>query len=224
MVEPDGGSGALDDAMEKLDLRKQHKRLYTPPAGRFELIDMPHFDYLMIDGEGDPNSAADYVQAVEALYTAAYTLKFKSKAELGRDYVVPPLEGLWWSDDMDDFVARRKDRWKWTMMIAIPDFIDPRFVDAAIAAAMKKKALPALDRLYVERLEEGRVAQTMHIGSYDDEGPVLRRLHEEFLPENGLRPTGKHHEIYLGDPRKTAPERLKTILRQPVEQADQESK
>jgi len=208
--------------MEKLDLRKLHKRLYGPPAGRFETVDVPPFNYLMIDGEGDPNTAAEYRQAVEALYSAAYTLKFKSKTALGRDYVVPPLEGLWWSDDMEDFVARRKDRWKWTMMIAIPDFIDPPFVDAAIAAAMKKKALPAFDRLYVERLEEGRVAQTMHIGPYDDEGPVLRRLHEEFLPENGLRPTGKHHEIYLGDPRKTAPEKLKTILRQPVERAGQE--
>jgi len=209
--------------MEKLDLRKLHKRLYGPPAGRFETVDVPPFDYLMIDGEGDPNLAPAYTRAVEALYTAAYTLKFKSKAELGRDYVVPPLEGLWWSDDMDDFVTRRKDRWKWTMMIAVPDFIDPAFADAAIAAAMKKKPLPALGRLRVEQLEEGRVAQTMHIGPYDDEGPALRRLHEEFLPENGLRPTGKHHEIYLGDPRKTPPEKLKTILRQPVEQADQES-
>jgi hypothetical protein len=215
-----GVPGHLDDAMEKLDLKKQHKRLYVPPVGRFELIDMPPFDYLMIDGEGDPNSAADYVQAVEALYTAAYTLKFKSKAELGRDYVVPPLEGLWWSDDMDDFITRRKDRWKWTMMNAVPDFIDPAFANAAIAAARKKKPLPALGRLRVERLDEGRVAQTMHIGSYNEEGPTLRRLHEEFLPENGLRPTGKHHEIYLGDPRKTSADRLKTILRQPVEPAD----
>jgi hypothetical protein len=208
--------------MEKLDLRKQHKRLYSPPAGRFELINTPLVDYLMIDGEGDPNSAPEYAQAVEALYTAAYTLKFKSKAELGRDYVVPPLEGLWWSDDMEDFVARRKDRWKWTMMIAVPDFIDPAFANAAIAAARKKKPLPALGRLRVERLEEGRVAQTMHIGSYDEEGPALRQLHQKFLPENGLRPTGKHHEIYLGDPLKTPPERLKTILRQPVEPANQE--
>jgi hypothetical protein len=123
---------------------------------------------------------------------------------------------------MDDFVARRKNQWKWTMLIAVPDFIDRLFADSAIAAAMKKKPRPALGRLRVERLEEGHIAQTMHIGSYDEEGPVLRKLHEAFLPENGLRPVGKHHEVYLGDPRKTAPEKLRTILRQRVAQADQE--
>src|SRR4051812_42124543 len=162
--------------MEKLDIRKQHKPLYEPPAGRFELIDVPPFIYLAIDGAGDPNRAPEYAEAVQALYAAAYTLKFKSKAELGHDYVVPPLEGLWWSDDLDDFVARRKERWKWTMMIVVPDFIDPAFAEAAITAAVTKKGLPALARVRVERLDEGRVAQTMHIGSYEDEGPVLRRL------------------------------------------------
>lgn len=216
MVEPLTGSGAMDDAMEKLDLRKQHKQLYLPAVGRFESITVPPFAYLMVDGEGDPNRATAYRQAVEALYGAAYAVKFESKAELKRDYVVPPLEGLWWSDDMNDFVARRKEQWKWTMMIAIPDFIDPAFAQAAIAAAMDKKQQSALGRVRIEVLDEGRVVQTMHLGSYDDEGPLLRRLHEEFLPENGLRPVGKHHEIYLGDPRKTAPEKLKTVLRQPV--------
>ncbi|HEX8936830.1 MAG TPA: GyrI-like domain-containing protein [Sphingomicrobium sp.] len=206
----------MDDAMEKLDLRKQHKQLYLPAVGRFESITVPPFAYLMVDGEGDPNRATAYRQAVEALYGAAYAVKFESKAELKRDYVVPPLEGLWWSDDMNDFVARRKEQWKWTMMIAIPDFIDPAFAQAAIAAAMDKKQQSALGRVRIEVLDEGRVVQTMHLGSYDDEGPLLRRLHEEFLPENGLRPVGKHHEIYLGDPRKTAPEKLKTVLRQPV--------
>jgi hypothetical protein len=220
MVEPVGGSGALDDRMEKLDLRKLYKQLYSPPAGRFEIVDVPPFTYFMADGQGDPNRAPEYAEAVQALYSAAYTLKFRSKAEQSRDYVVPPLQGLWWSDNMDDFVARRKDRWKWTMMIAIPDFIDPMSAETAIAAAMKKKSLPALARVRVERLEEGRVAQTMHIGSYDEEGPTLRILHKEFLPASGLRPVGKHHEIYLGDPRKTAPEKLKTILRQPIDRAD----
>ncbi len=138
-----------------------------------------------------------------------------SKKELGRDYAVMPLEGLWWAEDMSTFLSREKDKWSWTMMILQPDWITRDMVDAAVAKARGKLGeMPASLRL--ETLEEGLCVQTMHIGSYDDEGPVLARLHGEYLPQNGLAEQGRHHEIYLGDPRKTAPEKLKTILRQPV--------
>jgi hypothetical protein len=188
-------------------------------VGEFAIIEVPALNYFMIDGAGDPNTAPTHKAAIEALYAASYTLKFMSKEELKRDYVVPPLEGLWWAEDMADFAARRKDRWLWTMMIVVPDFIERSMAERAITRAIGKKALPALTKLRFERLEEGQVVQTLHIGAYDDEGPILKRLHEEFLPANGLTEAGHHHEIYLSDPRKTAAGKLKTILRQPVRSA-----
>ncbi|HZF55086.1 MAG TPA: GyrI-like domain-containing protein, partial [Polyangiaceae bacterium] len=129
----------------------------------------------------------------------SYTLKLMAKKESSRDYIVPPLEGLWWADDMATFISREKDNWSWTMMIMVPDFIDKATATRAALAAAKKKDLPALSKVMFEALEEGTVVQTMHIGSYDDEGPVLRKLHAEVLPANGLKERGKHHEIYLGD-------------------------
>lgn len=202
--------------MDKIDLKKTLKALYNPPVGRFEIIDVPTLTYFMVDGAGDPNTAADYRDAVEALYAASYTLKFMAKKQLGRDYVVPPLEGLWWSDDLSTFITRQKEKWSWTMMILIPDFIDATMASRAITQASEKKGFPALAKVRIERLDEGRSVQTMHIGSYDAEGPTLKRLHEQFLPANGLAERGHHHEIYLGDPRKTPAARLRTVLRQPV--------
>lgn len=204
------------EPMEKFDIKKACKALYGAPAGKFAVVDVPSLNYFMIDGAGDPNTAPEYKAAVEALYAASYTLKFMSKAALLRDYVVPPLEGLWWATDMTDFVARRKDRWRWTMMIAVPDFIERPVAEAAIVKAKVKKELPALRRLHFEELAEGQAVQTLHVGAYDDEGPILKTLHEEFLPAHRLVPSGHHHEIYLSDPRKTAAAKLKTILRQPV--------
>ena len=205
--------------MDKTDIKKTHKALYRPPVGEFAIIEVPAFSYFMIDGAGDPNTAPAHKAAIEALYAASYTLKFMCKDELKRDYVVPPLAGLWWAEDMADFAARRKDRWLWTMMIMVPDPMERAMAERAIARAIEKKSLPALSKLRFERLEEGRAVQTLHIGSYDQEGPILKRLHEEFLPANGLTEAGRHHEIYLSDPRKTAAEKLKTILRQPVRTA-----
>lgn len=205
--------------MDKYDLRKALKGLYTAPRGTFVLIDVPPLNYLAIEGEGDPNTAPAYAEAIAALYASAYTLKFMSKARLGRDYVVPPLEGLWWADDMDDFITRRKDRWRWRMMIAVPDFVDAVMALAALDEVKAKKPLPALNRVRFERLEEGRAVQGLHVGPYDDEGPMLEALHKRFLAESGLVPTGRHHEIYLSDPRRTPPEKLKTILRQPAKPA-----
>jgi hypothetical protein len=202
---------------DKTDFRKVMKALYAPTARQgFHLVDVPAMRFLMVDGKGDPNTAAAYTNAVETLYSVAYAIKFASKTELERDYVVPPLEGLWWADDMSTFLTRQKGKWKWTMMLMVPEWIGPKMIDAAIAKVRKKKAPKALGKLRVEVLEEGRAVQVLHIGSYDAEGPVLEAMHGEFIPRHGLTMTGTHHEIYLSDPRKVAAEKLKTILRQPV--------
>lgn len=202
--------------MSKVDLKKDLKHLYSPPA-RFGVVDVPALQFLMLDGHGDPNTAAEYAQAVEALFAVAYKLKFLSKKGAGHDYVVMPLEGLWWAADMEAFTTTRdKSAWDWTMMILQPEWITQEMFQEAVSQAAQQKELPALPRIRLETYHEGLSVQILHVGSYEDEGPVLRRLHREILPENGLEPSGKHHEIYLGDPRKTAPERLKTVLRQPV--------
>lgn len=200
---------------EKVDLKRQLKHLYAPPAGRFVTVEVPVMQYLMVDGSGDPNTSDQYRDAVEWLYSVSYPAKFMSKRELGKDYTVMPLEGLWWADDMDTFISRQKDKWSWTMMILQPDWIAAQMIEAAIKKAADKRGEPPKS-LRLEKLDEGLCVQTMHIGSYDEEGPVLAKLHGEFLPQNGLAETGHHHEIYIGDPRKTAPEKLKTVLRQPV--------
>ena len=208
-----------ETSMEKIDLKKRYKVLYSGSVGEFTVIDVPPLNYFMIDGFGDPNVEPQYKEAVEALYAASYTLKFMSRDALGKDYVVPPLEGLWWAEDYGHFLSGRKDRWSWTMMIMVPDFIEQAMAGKAVIQAREKKGLPALSKLRFARLEEGRAIQTLHIGSYADEGPILQRLHEEFIPANGLVEAGLHHEIYLGDPRKTPAEKLKTLLRQPVRPA-----
>ena len=199
--------------VEKYDIKKAHKRLYAPSAKNFELVEVPELSYLAVDGHGDPNTSSAYADAVEALYSVAYAVKFASKRELERDFVVGPLEGLWWAEDMSTFLTRDKSAWDWTMLIAQPDWITARMVQAAIERVAAKKALPELRML---TLTEGMSAQILHVGSYDDEGPTLDRLHHEYLPEQGLTYNGHHHEVYLSDPRRTAPEKLKTVLRQPV--------
>lgn len=203
----------------KVDLKKTLDA-YRAKRGEFRVLTVPAMQYLMIDGHGDPNSAPAYEQALQALYPLAYKLKFSSKQKLGRDHVVMPLEGLWWADDMAVFTEQRdKSRWRWTMMIMVPEWISGELFHASVEEAAKGGAPARLNEVRLETLSEGECVQTLHIGPYDDEGPVLERMHNEFIPANGLRMTGKHHEIYLGDPRKTAPEKLRTILRQPVERA-----
>ncbi|GGP39139.1 GyrI-like domain-containing protein [Saccharothrix coeruleofusca] len=202
--------------MEKYDVKKAHKELYSPPSKDFVVVDVPELRYIAVDGHGDPNTSPAYANAVEALYGVAYTIKFASKNTLGRDFVVGPLEGLWRADDPSAFVTRRKDTWQWTMMINQPDWITDDAVRDAIEAVAKKKALPALGDMRVLGLAEGTCAQILHIGAYDDETPVLDRLHHHYLPENGLTFNGDHHEIYLSDARRTPPAKLKTVLRQPV--------
>ena len=208
----------------KIDLKKQIPS-YTAPRGRFEIVTVPPLQFLMIDGHGDPNTSAAYARALASLFPLAYALKFLSKRELERDYTVMPLEALWWADDMDSFTtARDKSRWSWTLLNLVPDWITVEHVDAARRAVEKKGGAPVLDMLRLEMLDEGHVVQTLHVGSYDDEAPVLDAIHSEFIPEHSLRMTGRHHEIYLSDPRRTASDKLKTILRQPVSPAGEPSR
>lgn len=206
-----------DTDREKTDFKKLMKPYWAPPVGRFELLEVPELKFLMVDGAGDPNTSEDYRQAVQWLYSLSYGLKFASKAR-GHDYGVAPLEGLWWSNDMSDFAAGRKDKWSWTAMIMQPDWIRQADVDAAMGRARQKLGVPPTS-LRLEDFAEGYSAQTMFVGPYADEGPTIARLHGEFLPANGLKPNGKHHEIYLSDPSRTAPDKLKTVIRQPVRPA-----
>jgi hypothetical protein len=203
--------------IDKVDFKKSLDT-YEAKRGRFQTVDVPDMQYLMIDGHGDPNTSSAYAEALRALYPVAYKLKFASKRDLGRDYVVPPLEGLWWAEDMDFFTTLRdKSRWDWTMMIMTPDWIDQHMFDNAIEQTGAKDRPTRLGDVRLEPLTEGRCVQTLHVGSFDDEASVLERMHHDFIPDNGLRMVGRHHEIYLSDPRQTAPEKLRTILRQPVE-------
>lgn len=196
---------------------------YKARRGEFRILDVPPMQYLMVDGAGDPNTARAYGDAVSALFPLAYSLKFASRDELGVDTVVMPLEGLWHAPDMQAFTSRRdKSAWLWTLMIMVPDHVTPEMFAASVDAvaaktAKKKQESPALHSVRLETLDEGLCVQTLHVGPYDDEAPVLDELHTRFVPENGLRMTGLHHEIYLSDVRRAAPEKLRTILRQPVE-------
>ena len=202
-------------SVEAYDVKRERRDLYAPAAGRFHLVDVPPLLFLLVDGRGDPNTSPAYREAVEALYAASYAVRAAARADLGRVHVVGPLEGLWSADDLGAFRTRDKRAWRWTLMITQPEWITPELVDRAVATAARAHR-PGLDRLRFERRAEGLSVQVLHVGPYDDEGPVLQRLHEEHLPAQGLRPTGDHHEIYLSDARRTAPARLRTVLHQPV--------
>jgi len=195
----------------KFDVKKDLRALYAPRAGGWSFVEVPSQQFLMVDGHGDPNTSPLYPAALEALYGLSYSIKFASKTA-GRDYVVAPLEGLWDSDVADAFVRGDRALWRWTMMIAQPDWITEKAVEAARAA--KGITAPRL-----ETLSEGRSLQVLHIGPYADEAPTLAQLHNEVMPAEGVTFNGRHHEVYLSDPRKVAPEKLRTVLRQPVRPA-----
>jgi hypothetical protein len=202
--------------MAKTDLKTTLKQLYQPSTKAFDVVDVPPMSFLMIEGSGDPNQSQEYQDAVQVLYNLSYTLKFMLKKEQGVDYAVMPLEGLWWADGMDAFVMDRRANWEWTSMIMQPEWVTPEAFDRALRQLREKKQLPALEKVRLEAYHEGLSVQIMHVGPFSTEGPVLERMHQSFIPENGYREAGKHHEIYLSDFRKTAPEKLKTVLRQPV--------
>lgn len=202
--------------MTKVDFKKTFDA-YSAQHNIFRTLVVPPLTFLMIDGHGDPNTAPQYTEAIGALYPVAYALKFASKNTLDRDYVVPPLEALWWAENMASFTtARNKAEWNWTAMIMVPDWIDRRMFDVAKASAEAKSTSDASSRIRLETLDEGLCVQTLHVGSYDDETPVLDELHHRYIPSSGMTMTGKHHEIYLSDPRRVEPTKLRTILRQPV--------
>jgi hypothetical protein len=206
--------------MIKVDFKKTLRDLYRPSAKEFVVVDVPPMNYLMIDGCGDPNTAQEYAEAIEALYAVAYRVKFASKREQGMDYVVPPLEGLWWAEDMEFFTSKRdKSAWKWTMMIMQPEWVTQEMVEQAAKQVKKSKSLPALPKLRLARYHEGLSVQILHVGSFEAEAPTLAKMHHEFMPGNGYEMAGKHHEIYLSDPRRVAPEKMRIVLRQPVKVA-----
>jgi hypothetical protein len=200
----------------KLDYKRVLKELYGPRAGAPAIVDVPPLAFLMVDGMGDPNTSRDYKEAVEALFAVSYRMKFAVKrgAE-GIDYGVMPLEGLWWVDDMSTFSVDDKSGWGWTAMIMQPDVVTEGLVQRSIAEASTKKPLPAASRLRFDRFGEGLSAQVLYIGPYSAEGPTIERLHG-FIADAGYRLSGKHHEIYLSDPSRAEPAKLRTIIRQPV--------
>jgi hypothetical protein len=198
----------------KIDPKRELRQLYSARQAP-ELVDVPELGFLMIDGHGDPNRAPRYQAAVEALYAVSYALKFAIKRAGGPDYTIAPLEGLWWTQDMASFSVEAKADWDWTMMILQPAEATPELAARTGREVAHKKPLPAAAELRLQRYAEGASAQLLHLGPYADEGPTIARLHA-FIQERGYQLRGKHHEIYLGDPRRTAPERLRTIIRQPV--------
>jgi hypothetical protein len=200
--------------MAKIDYRKEFGDWYTASTSKPKLVMLPELNYLMIDGKGDPNTALEYQQAVEAIYPVAYGIKFKIKRESGTDFGVLPLEGLWWVPDMNLFSTDSKDDWLWTSLILQPPIVTKEIFSEVLEDVRKKKDLTALEKIRFESYQEGKTAQIMHLGPYADEAPTIQKLHD-FILSQGYHLSGKHHEIYLGDPRRTAPEKLRTIIRQP---------
>jgi hypothetical protein len=202
----------------KVDFKKNLKDLYQPSAKEVVAVNVPEMQFLMIDGMGSPGEAQEYLDALAVLYPVAFKTKFLSKAK-GKDYVVPPLEGLWWAANMNDFTEGNRDKWKWTMMIMQPDWITLEMIDDAIKITKENKPeiSKTISKLRLEKYKEGKCAQIMHIGPFSEEGPTIDKVHK-FIEEQGGVFEGhdqKHHEIYLSDPRRAKPENMRTVIRQP---------
>lgn len=199
----------------KIDIKKQYKHLFAPKREP-HLVEVPRFQYLMIDGEGSPQGAA-FQDAISALYSTAYTTKFRLKAAGWADFVVPPLEALWWADDESAFEENRRDEWQWTLMLIQPNHVSEEDIADALGELGKKGKTTAAHRnMRTEQLEEGRAVQCVYVGPYDSMGGAISAM-QAFAAANGLKLAGKHHDVYLSDPRRTAPEKLKTVLRRPVQ-------
>jgi hypothetical protein len=203
--------------MDKVDYKKQLKDYYQAKVGKPVVVKVPEMNFIMIDGEGDPNTSHEYVDAIETLYPISYTIKFTCKNKYGKDFGVMPLEGLWWTKNMADFSAEDKSNWQWTAMIMQPAVVTEDMFNKAIAQVQEKKSLASLGKVRFEAYDEGRAAQVLYVGPYSDEGATIQELHEFIKLQGGVleNSTKHHHEIYLGDPRRTDPAKLKTILRQP---------
>jgi hypothetical protein len=200
----------------KLDLKKDLKHLYNPPSKQVVEVVVPPMQFIQIDGAGDPNDSPTFQAATETLYGLSYSLKFTSKKTLGIDYGVMPLEGLWWLDEGIFDLDIDRSHWRWTLMIMQPDHITPELFAGAVRALREKKNPANLDAARFVRFDEGLAAQVMHIGPYSTEMPTVERVHQ-FIEAAGYRPRGKHHEIYLSDPNRAAPDKMKTVLRQPMQ-------
>ena len=198
----------------KIDIKKQCKQLFAPKREP-HLVEVPRFQYLMIDGEGSPQGAA-FQDAIGALYSTAYTTKFRLKAAGRDDFVVPPLEALWWADDESAFEENRRNEWQWTLMLIQPDHVSEEDIADALGELDKKERITAAHRkMRIEQLEEGGAVQCLYIGPYDSMGGAISAM-QAYAESNGLELAGKHHDVYLSDPRRTVPEKLKTVLRRPV--------
>ena len=201
--------------MEKIDYKNELKHLYRPTTKKVEIVEVPKMNFLMIDGDGGPNHPT-FQNAIEVLFPLSYTLKFMiKKSDIGIDYGVLPLEGLWRADDMSSFIKDKKDDWKWTLMIMQPELITNEMVVEAVNQVRVKKNPTSLPLVRFESINEGKVAQIMHIGPFSEEGPTVQKLHS-FIKDSGKKIIGKHHEVYLSDIRRAAPEKWKTIIRQPM--------
>ncbi|MHA2379285.1 MAG: GyrI-like domain-containing protein [Candidatus Thorarchaeota archaeon] len=202
--------------MEKVDFKKELKHLYRPSPKAPVVVDVPQMNFLMVDGRGDPNTSKEYRDAVEILYGVSYPLKFTLKKAGILEYTVMPLEGLWWVEGSEELDPDKKGNWQWTSMIMQPEQVSSDLVVDTLKDVREKKDFAAISKIRLESYEEGVSVQIMHIGSWSEEAPTIKKLHD-FAKEQGYDLRGKHHEIYLGDPRRTAPEKLKTVIRQPVE-------
>jgi hypothetical protein len=197
------------------DWRKDLKRLYFPPTSKVEEVVVPKLKFLTIEGHGDPNSSEEFQKAVEALYAISYALKFTiKKQDPSKDFRVGPLEGLWWNTERGELVQGKKGEWSWKAMILIPNFIEAEAIEGVRKVAMSKKDNPSLKKVVVEELEEGRSAQITHVGPWSEEAESIKKV-MDFIKDKGSAPKGKHHEIYMSDPRRVPPKRLKTVIRQP---------
>jgi len=200
--------------MSALDDRRRLEELYLPSADEFVLVDVPDLQFVMMDGEGDPGGEA-FARAMRWLFAVIYPIKRIAKERMGMRFVEPPLEGLWWADDMKDLIAGNREKLKWRLMMVTADWVDQEMFDQALTKTSERLGEPP-SSLRLERFTEGLSVQIMHVGPNSEEVATLARLHHEFLPEHDLVPRGHHHEIYLTDPARVAPEKLKTVLRQPV--------
>ena len=204
--------------MEKIDLKKKYKDLYSPSKKEFSLIQVPPLQYLMIDGKGNPNSSERYQMAIQTLYGFSFSMKFALKKNQGLDYTVMGLEGLWWTPNISSFSMEHKDQWEWTALMLQPEFITPELFEETRHQLLDKGKWPLANETRLELFDEGLSAQILYIGAYDDEPPTIARMHE-YIHSQEYQLTGKHHEIYLSDARRVAPEKNRTILRQPVKKA-----
>lgn len=204
--------------MVKYDFKKEKKNLYYPSEKKVSIVDVPRMNFLMVDGIGDPNTSMEYQNAMEALFPISFKTKFLSKKENNQDYVVMPLEGLWWVDNMEEFSIEDKESWKWTAMIMQPELVTEEMIKKAMEDVESKKNPVSLSKVRFEKFSERLSAQIMHIGPYGAaEEPTVAKLHD-FIEKSGYKIRDKHHEIYISDVRRTKPERLKTVIRQPIEQ------